>query len=214
MGKRIMFLLTAVACVLGLISLQTVLVERWMGLHEEQEQQAQIRQEVLRLERLVADIDNGFRGYILMKQSAFLGPMVAAEGAIPRVGERLGHLTVARPDLQVRLQVLQARITELLESKRRLTMAWERGEDEAVLAYIRGGECLALASTITLAFQDFDRRLQEREREWDRDRARRSGWVRWGLPLTAIGAVVCGISIGRTTSRSRRTVPAQVARYA
>jgi CHASE3 domain sensor protein len=209
-----MFLLTVVVSFLVVIGLQTVLVEQWLALHEEREKQATIKQEILRLERLVADIDNGFRGYVLMKQSAFLGPMVAAEGRIPRVVEGLGRLTKDRPDLRGHIEVLQARLDELLDTKRRLTMELGRGQEEAVLAYIRGGEGLALANTITLAFQDLDRKLQERQREWDRDSARRMGWIRWGLPLIAIGGVACGISIGRTTARSASAVRAQLARFA
>jgi CHASE3 domain sensor protein len=214
MGKRSIFLLAVVGCFVAVIGIQALLVEQWLSLHAEREEQAYIKQEILRLERLVADIDNGFRGYVLMKQSAFLGPMVAAEGRIPRVLEGLGRLTNDQPDLRGHIEVLQARLDELLDTKRRLTMELERGQEEAVLAYIRGGEGLALASTITLAFQNLDRKLQERQREWDRESARRMGWVRWGLPLTALGGVACGISIGRTTVRSGTAVRAQLARFA
>jgi CHASE3 domain sensor protein len=149
-----------------------------------------------------------------MKKSPFLGPMVAAEGRIPRVVEELGRLTQGRPDLQGHIEVIHTRVDELLETKRRLTMDLELGQEESVLAYIGGGEGLALASTITLAFQDLDRKLQDRQREWDRDSKRRIGWIRWGLPLTAIGGVACGISIGRTTGRSRIEIRERFTRFA
>lgn len=214
MGKRNIFLLAVTACFLTVIGIQALLVEQWLALHAEREEQAHIKQEILRLERFVADIDNGFRGYVLMKQSAFLGPMIAAEGRIPRVVEGLGLLTQDRPDLKGHIEVLQARIEELLDTKRRLTMELERGQEEAVLAYIRAGEGIALANTITLAFQNLDRKLQERQREWDQDSARRIEWVRWGLPLTAIGGVACGISIGRAAGRSGTAIRAQLTRFA
>jgi CHASE3 domain sensor protein len=203
MGKRNTFLLAAIGCVLAVIILQVLLVNQWLAMHETRDRQADIRHEILRLERLVADIDNGFRGYVLMKQAAFLGPMIAAEGRLPGVVERLERLTRDRSDLDGRLQVLQARIIELLETKRRLTRDLEQGEEKAVLAYIKGGEGLALASTITLAFQDLDRRLYEQQRKSEEDHMQRSRWMRWGLPLTAIGGVACGISLGRTASRFR-----------
>jgi CHASE3 domain sensor protein len=214
MGTRNMFLLAVAACFLTLIGIQALLVEQWLALHVEREEQAYIKQEILRLERFVADIDNGFRGYVLMKQSAFLGPMIAAEGRIPRVVEGLGRLTQDHPDLKGHIEVLQNRIEELLDTKRRLTMELERGQEEAVLAYIRGGEGIALAGTITFAFENLDRKLQERQREWDQDRARRIGWVRWGLPLTAIGGVVCGVTIGRHTVRSGTALRGPVTRFA
>ncbi len=214
MDKRRTLVLLAAALFLGLLGIQAALVEQWLAMHERRDSQAQFKQEVLRLERLVADVENGFRGYVLMRQSTFLGPMVSAEGRIPRVLERLDQLTAAQPDLKGRMQVLHARVTELLETKRRLTLDVERGEEEAVLAYIRGGEGLALANTIALAFQELDRRLEDRQRDWDRDNERRVQWVRWGLPVTAIGGVACGIGIGRTTGRSRAAMTAQMTRYA
>lgn len=214
MGKRNVFLLAMVTGFFAIIGIQALLVEEWLALHAEREEQASIKQEVLRLERLVVDVDNGFRGYVLMKQSVFLGPMVAAEGRIPRIVEGLGELTRDRPDLKGHVEVIQARVNELLDTKRRLTMELERGQEEAVLAYIRSGEGLALASTITLAFQNLDRKLVERQREWDRDSARRIGWVRWGLPLTAIGGVACGISIGRAAGRSGTAIRSRLTRFA
>jgi CHASE3 domain sensor protein len=213
MGTRKIFLLAVSVCFLALIGIQALLIEQWLALHAEREEQASIKQEILRLERFVADVDNGFRGYVLMKQPAFLGPMIAAEGRIPRVVEGLGRLTQDQPDLKSHIEVLQARIEELLETKRRLTMELEWGQEEAVLAYIRAGEGIALAGTIMLAFQNLDRKLQERQREWDQDSARRIGWVKWGLPLTAIGGVACGVSIGRHTVRSGTAIRGQVTRF-
>jgi CHASE3 domain sensor protein len=210
MGTRTMVVLLVVAGVGALFGIQAVLIEQWIELYQERERQTHLKQEILRLQRLVADVDNGFRGYVLMKHSAFLGPMVAAEGQIPRVVERLGELTETRPDLRGCVQIVQARVTELLETKRRLTIELERGQEETVLTYIRGGEGLALANTIALAFQDFDRRLQKGQREWEQDSAKRIGWMRWSLPLTALGGVVCGIGIGRTTDRRRNNVPPQL----
>jgi CHASE3 domain sensor protein len=214
MGTRKIFQLAVTACFLTLIGIQALLVEQWLALHVEREEQTSIKEEILRLERLVADIDNGFRGYVLMKQSAFLGPMIAAEGRIPRLIQGLGRLTEDQPDLKGHIEVLQARVEELLDTKRRLTMELERGQEEAVLAYIRGGEGIALAGTITLAFENLDRKLQARQRDWDQDSGRRIGWVRWGLPLTAIGGVACGISVGRHTARSRTAVREPVTRFA
>lgn len=188
---------------LVLVGIQAVIVEQWLAMDGQRDRQAQIKQSMLRLERMVADVDNGFRGYVLMKQSTFLRPMITAEASIPRIIEGLGQMTEAWPDLQGRVHVINDRIMELLNTKRRLTMEMANGNEEAVLSYVRGGEGVALAQTITLAFQDFDRKLNERQREWDRDMAQLVEWVRWGVPVTAMGSIAGGFGMGRLISRSR-----------
>lgn len=191
---------------LVLVGIQAVIVKQWLAMDGQRDRQAQIKQSMLRLERMVADVDNGFRGYVLMKQSTFLRPMITAEASIPRMIEGLGQMTEAWPELQGRVHVINDRIMELLNAKRRLTMEMANGNEEAVLSYVRGGEGVALAQTITLAFQDFDRKLNERQREWDRDMAQLIEWVRWGVPVTAMGGVAGGFGMGRLASRSRLPV--------
>lgn len=199
-NKRKLMILTFF---LALVGIQAIIVEQWLAIDGQRDRQAQIKQSMLRLERMVADVDNGFRGYVLMKQSTFLRPMITAEASIPRIIEGLDQMTEAWPDLQGRVRVINSRIMELLDTKRRLTMEMANGKEEAVLSYVRGGEGVALAQTITLAFQDFDRKLNERQREWDRDMAQLIEWVRWGVPVTAIGSVAGGFGMGRLISRSR-----------
>lgn len=206
MEARTKWKVVILAFFLGLVGIQTVIVERWLAIDGERDRQAQIKQSMLRLERMVADIDNGFRGYVLMKQSPFLRPMITAEASIPRIIEGLGQMTEAWPDLRGRIRVIDDRITELLNTKRRLTMEMANGQEEAVLSYVRGGEGVALAQTITLAFQDFDRKLNERQREWDRDMTQLIEWVRWGVPVTAMGSLAGGFGMGRLIGRSHHVI--------
>ncbi len=203
--RKLFWMLTAGATLIGLSVIQTVLLEHWEAFHEERERQARIKHEVLRLERLVTDVDNGFRGYVLMKQGVFLGPMIAAEGTIPGVVEGLSLMTEERPDLQGLVGVLKTRVTELLDVKRRLTLELEHGSEQEVLAYIRGGEDLALANTIALVIQDLNRKLNQPEEERNREAAKKMDVVRWSLTIVSIGGVVCGIGIGRATCRSGQT---------
>jgi CHASE3 domain sensor protein len=203
--KQIVGLFIVSFSALCLLGIQAALVEQWRLVYEERERQARIKQEVLRLERLVADVDNGFRGYVLMKQAAFLGPMISAEGKIPGVMERLGHLMEPWPELHGHLQVLRDRVTELLDTKRRLTMELEQGGEEEVLAYIRGGDGLAMAKTLALAFQNLDQRLVRRERDRDRKDAEDIEWVRWALTATATAGFLWGLGLGRATRRTAAT---------
>lgn len=204
---KIVGTVAAILAFIGLLGVQALLVEHWRTAYEDRDHQMRVRQELLRLERLVTDVDKGFRGYVLMKQSVFLGPMVAAEGKIPGVLDGLGRMTESWPDVHGRILVLQDRINELLDAKRRLTLELEKGQDEAVLAYIRAGEGLALANTIELGFQDLSRRLDQREQQRDRQTEQVVEWMRWGLMATATGSLGLGIGIGRANRPSGPTGP-------
>jgi CHASE3 domain sensor protein len=184
------------AALLVLLSIHMVLMAQWGRIHEEQERQARIKEQVLKLERLVTDVDNGFRGYVLVKQSVFLAPMNAAEENVPRVIEELRQLTDSLPDLQGVVLVLRDRINELLEMKRRLTLELERGGEVEVVAYIRGGEGLALANTIALLSQDLKRRLEQREERQKQETANRLTFLQWGTTLTVVAGCAVGIGVG------------------
>jgi CHASE3 domain sensor protein len=199
MNRRRTVVLGAVMALVCMIGIQALLVERWLLVLEQRNHQTQIRHDMLRLERLVADVDNGFRGYVLMNKSSFLLPMVSAEASIPTILEGLTRMTKTWPDLQGRVGMVQDRIMELVATKRRLTMEMTNGNEETVLRYIREGEGLTLTQTIALAFEELDQRIRKRQKEWDREHAQTLQWVRWGLPMTVIGGVLCGLTIGRIT---------------
>lgn len=71
------------------VLVQIPLLWQWNTIHQAQQQRNQIKEEILRLQRLTADIENGFRGYVLTNQSAFLHPVVSGEA---RVQDSVEHL--------------------------------------------------------------------------------------------------------------------------
>ena len=71
------------------VLVQIPLLWQWNTIHHAQQQRNQIKEEILRLQRLTADIENGFRGYVLTNQSAFLHPVVSGEA---RVQDSVEHL--------------------------------------------------------------------------------------------------------------------------
>lgn len=194
--------LTPLVFVVVLLSIQTGLFAYWHGVHEDRALYADMRQELLRLERLVIDVENGLRGYALVREALFLKPMVAAEGKIPGVVDQLTHVTAPWPDLQGRVRVLAQRIDELLRISRELTMKLEKGRERDVLAYLRSGEGVVLADTIALAFQDLERRIEQRERNLAEDLDRAALRVRIGLVVTILGTLGVGIAMGRHDLRS------------
>jgi CHASE3 domain sensor protein len=185
--------------VLCLLLVERLLVEEWRTIDEDLQRQAWLKEEVRLLERLVVEVDSSFRGYLLAKQSVFLQAMKTADGSIPGVIERVSHLSQGWPDLQGRIEILRARVMDLLDTKRRLAMQAEQGGDEVVLAYIRGGDGLAMAKTLALAFEDLNHKIDMRR--GNRQTADRLEWIRWGLTTTGAVGFLWGIGIGKTTVR-------------
>ena len=147
------------------VLIQFPLVWHWHTIHSVQTQRNLIKEEVLRLHRLTADIENGFRGYVLTHQSAFLHPVVYGEAKVRSSLDQLLRLTEDLPNLYARIKVLEQRLHELIDTKRRLTKQMDGGDHEAVMSYIRLGDGLALSNTIEKAMEDLEIRI---EREFSR----------------------------------------------
>ncbi len=174
---------------------EALLLHQWHETLEAQHRRIAIREQVLKLQRLAADIDNGFRGYALMHQSTFLAPMVAAEAEIPQALQRLSELTEADPSLQGSVQVLRRRLDELVDTKRRLTLKIDAGEQEQVLAYIRAGDGLALAKTIANLFDDLNSKIEREFEDADLSQADKQKETMWKLVAVQAVTVLLGVLI-------------------
>jgi len=174
---------------------QMMLLRQWQDSLVAQQQRSAIREEVLLLRRWTSDIDNGFRGYVLMRQPYFLAPMVLAEEEIPMALERLTRLTGETPALQGSVLVLKRRLDELITTKRRLATKMANGESNEVLAYIRAGEGLALAKTISAVFDDFESKIARQFPEADLASLERQKKTLWQLVAAQAGAVFVGVLV-------------------
>jgi CHASE3 domain sensor protein len=174
---------------------EAFILKQWRETLEAQHRRSAIREQVLRLHRLTAEVDNGFRGYVLMRQSAFLAPMIAAEAEIPKELQRLANLTESTPALQGSVQILRRRLQELVDTKQRLTLMIDAGEHDAVLAYIRAGDGLALAKTIANVFADLETRIDREFEDADLSRADKQKKTIWQLVATQAGTVLLGVLI-------------------
>jgi len=174
---------------------QMMLLRQWQDSMVSQQQRSAIREEVLILRRWTADIDNGFRGYVLVRQPYFLAPMVMAEEEIPMALERLTRLTGETPALRGSVQVLKRRLDELVTTKRRLATKIANGESDEVLAYVRAGEGLALAKTISAVFDDLETKIARQFPEADLAPLERQKKTLWQLVAAQAGAVFVGVLV-------------------
>lgn len=184
------------------VLVQIPLLLQWNTIHYAQHQRNQIKEEILRVQRLIADIENGFRGYVLTNQSAFLHPVVSGEARVQDSVEHLMRLTQDLPNLQARVKILSNRLRELIDSKRKMTLQVDSGKQEEVLAYIRAGEGLVLSKTIEKAIEDFETRIDNEFSRFDVDETSLKERTLQRLLLADAATLLLGILVTRIVFRS------------
>ena len=189
------YLCTGVVLLLFFAAAEVFILKQWYQMLDAQQQRSAIKEEVLRLRHLASDVDNGFRGYVLMRQTLFLAPMIAAEQEIPLVLERLARLAESPPSLQGRVQVLKRRLEELVETKRRMVDKIGKGQQEEVLAYVRGGDGVALSKILAAAFDDLEDKIERQFPSAELSQAEMQKKTLWQLVAVQAGAVFVGVLI-------------------
>jgi CHASE3 domain sensor protein len=206
MKRKVLATLSGVIWLVCLLGIQAGFINWWQTIHDDRDRHAHIKQELLRLERLVMNVDNEFRDYVLMKDSKSLIAMVEAESAIPGIMDRLTTMTDPWPDLKDQVRVLTARVSELLQVKRRLSMDFGQGHEEEVLAYVKRGEGSVLTNTVVLAFRDVERTVDQSDQERTRARNRVRAWTRLALVATTLVTLGVGVNIGRSMRFSSQAI--------
>ncbi len=189
------YLCTGIVLLLLLVAEEAFFFQQWHQTLEAQQQRSALREEMLRLRRLVADIDSGFRGYVLMRQSLFLAPMVAAEAELPQALQRLSDLTVGRPSFQGSVQVLRRRVGELVDTKRQLTLRLDDGKQAEALAYIRTGDGVVLSRTVANVFDDLDLKIEREFKDAELSQAQKQIETMWKLVVAQAGVMFVGVLV-------------------
>ena len=193
--RYLIYVLAAIIPVALFVLIQVPLVWQWHAINQAQQERNHIREEVLRLQWLTADIENGFRGYVLTNQTAFLHPVVTGEAKMQDSVDHLLRLTQHLPNLQARVKALATRLRELIESKRKLTLQIDSGKQEEVLAYIRAGEGLVLSKTIEKAVEDFELRLAEEFSRVDREEKSLKEQTMQRLLIADVALLILGVVV-------------------
>lgn len=191
-GRSIGLFIVATAALALSFFAHVFLFDQWRMQHERQLHRSKILEEVLRLQRLVMDVETNFRGYLLTEQSSFLEPINQAESRLEAGMAQLTDLTASAPGLQAGVGVLSARLKEFVESKKALVAVVGTDKQEQVRLYVRGGSGRALFLTIEKAIGDFEMRIQ---REIPLETMTYESWMqraRWQLlVLEGLGVMLC-----------------------
>ncbi|HET6676357.1 MAG TPA: hypothetical protein VFG71_13515, partial [Nitrospiraceae bacterium] len=97
---------------------------------------------------------------------------------------------------------LSTRLRELIESKRKLTLQIDNGNQEEVLSYIRSGEGLVLSKTIEKAMEDFEVRLTDEFAQVDLEEKSLKEQTIQRLLIADAAMLVIGIVLARMIFRS------------
>ncbi|MFO0768638.1 MAG: CHASE3 domain-containing protein [Nitrospiraceae bacterium] len=146
---------------------------------------------ILRLERLVVEVETSFRGYLLAGQKTFLEPLQSAEAQLTSITDRLMMLTAGDQRLQGGIGLLHARVTEFVASKNRLTTIAENGQRDQVDLYVKVGDGRALFLAIDKAFKDFESRVDHEIPLEESDHEVWSWRTGWQLLLLDTAVLTC-----------------------
>lgn len=113
------------------------------------------------LRRLAVDIEDGFRGYVLTQQSAFLKPLSDAELKFDTTLKSTAKALAELPNPAVNFAPVEQQVRDFLRSKHELISDIQQGMPERALAYVRSGEGLQLSDRLRRDLRAIEDRLED-----------------------------------------------------
>ncbi len=112
------------------------------------------------LRRLAVDIEDGFRGFVLTQQPAFLTPLTEAEARLDDTLAMTQRSMAVVSGSSESLVQIERQLRDLLRSKHELIADIQRGEAEKALTYVRSGEGLRLSDRLRQDLRALEDHLQ------------------------------------------------------
>src|SRR5437867_1999641 len=165
--KVVLILAVMVLPVLAMVALYLTTIRQLLAVQEEVDRLSEIQVQTGSILSMVVDVQNGFRGFVLVHKEKFLEPFNTAESAFdPAIG-RLKQMVRDDPAQFERLTQIETRVHALLEKKRRLLDAIRLGDLRPAMAHIESGEgpnaVIAIRDGLRV-FEDIERqRLSDRK---------------------------------------------------
>ncbi|HMI38713.1 MAG TPA: ATP-binding protein [Nitrospiraceae bacterium] len=184
------------------IVIHLYVVQQLLGLQEQRQELMLAEEQIQLLGRLAIDIEDGFRGYLLTQEPAFLAPLADAEA---KLDQALSDATKSLAKLSGssnHLSPIDQQLKGLLRSKHELIADIQKGPADKALAYVRSGEGLRLSDLLREDVRIVEDRL-ERQRNSLNERADvLSQRTFVGLWITLAGVVALGWIVSRILARS------------
>ena len=135
------------------LAVHVSLINHLLIVQQQHDQTVTVRQQILILRRLAADIEDAFRGYLLTRQDWFLRPLEEAETKLSPTVARAMTLVEPASELAADVRNTTERLAGLLESKQALIRQIQAGHEHEVLEYVRSGKGLALSDELRGEFR-------------------------------------------------------------
>ena len=194
-------LILCVPLITGL-STHLYLVEQLLTVQEQRHDLILAHEQVHLLRRLAIDIEDGFRGYLLTQQPAFLTPLTHAEAKIDQALQDAKRLLAAATGSAEMLMPIEQQLKELSASKHDLIAQVEQGNAATALAYVRSGEGLRLSDDFRHKLRLVEDRLEQRRERFNELDMSISKLTFIGLWVALAGVIVLGWTGSRMLARS------------
>src|SRR5713101_846508 len=184
------------------IAIHLYVVQQLLALQQQRHELMLADEQVDVLGRLAIDIEDGFRGYVLTQQSAFLVPLAEAEG---KLDQALSDATTSLARLSGSpnsLAPIEQQLKDLLRSKHELIADIQKGQADKALAYVRSGEGLRLSDLLRADLRTVEDRLEKQRNLLHEQADALSQRTFVGLWITLAGVVALGWIVSRLLARS------------
>jgi signal transduction histidine kinase/CHASE3 domain sensor protein len=184
------------------IAIHLYFVQQLLELQQQRQDLMLADEQVQVLERLAIDIEDGFRGYVLTQQPAFLAPLAAAEAKLNQALSSATTSLAKRGGAPNNLAPIERQLKDLLQSKHELIADIQKGPVDKALAYVRSGEGLRLSDLLREDVRTIEDRLERQRNALTEQADALSQRTFVGLWITLAGVVALGWIVSRILARS------------
>lgn len=184
------------------IAIHLYVVKQLLVLQQQRQEIMLADEQVRVLGRLAIDIEDGFRGYVLTQQSAFLAPLVEAEWKLDQALLAARQSLTKLSDPPRSLAAIEQQLKDLLRSKHELIADIQRGPADNALAYVRSGEGLRRSDLLRESLRAIEDRLERQRNSLNEQADALSHRTFVGLWITLAAVVALGWIVSRILARS------------
>lgn len=177
-------------------------VQQLLSLQHQRQELVLARAQVEVLRRLAVDIEDGFRGYVLTQQPAFLAPLTEAEAKIDQVLSNVTKSLARVSSSPSSLAPIEQQLKDLLQSKHELIADIRKGSADQALAYVRSGEGIRLSDRLREDLRTVEDRLDRQGNSLSEQAEALSQRTFVGLWIALAGVVVLGWIVSRILARA------------
>lgn len=178
------------------------IVQQLLALQQQRHELVLAHERVHVVRRLAVDIEDGFRGYVLTQQPAFLAPLTEAEAKIDQALSNAAQSLARLLDAPARFVPIEQQVKTLLRSKHELIADIQNGVVDKALAYVRSGEGIRLSDRLRGDLRTIEDRLELRQDSLSEQADALSRQTFFGLWIAFAGVMILGWVSSRVLARS------------